>query len=143
MDLHHLDAHEIVKINCELYKSDDTYIDGSWKEADKLLPFNGFTRESVTNIELRRIFSMITLNYISLKIQSMLKINLLDRRRLYNGVFITRESNNNQRRFNMIINFTICDDKTRKPLKKYVTATLHVHENPSPWIVACRFDEWN
>jgi len=91
---HNFDAHEIVRFNCELYKTDDTLIEKSWSRAENLIPFNGFTRESVGNIDLRRIFSMITLNYLFVKVQDCLEIYLMDMdgTHLHNGVFITRES---------------------------------------------------
>jgi len=139
---HNLDAHAIVEFNCELCKSGDALIEKSWSDAKSFLPFHGFTRESVKNIDLRRIFSMITLNYIFVRVQADLKIHLMDGTNLDDGVFITRESKHNQRRFTMMVNFRVFDKKTCKPVNKYVTAIIKIHENPSPWIVACRFDEW-
>jgi len=41
-----------------------------------------------------------------------------------------------------MINFRVHDKKTCKPINKYVTVVVNIHEYPSPWIVACRLDLW-
>jgi len=145
----HLNAYEIVKLNCELSRPSDLLVEDAWDNSEALFPFNGFSRNSVKNIELKRIFSDITLNYLFVKLQDSIGKFVMDSNKsilhtnLKDGVFLTLRSKTNTRQFTVIKHFHLYDNLTCRATSKYVTLTFQVREYPSPWITACRFDKWS
>jgi len=144
----HLNAYDIVKLNCELFRPSDLLVGDAWDNSETLLPFNGFSRDSVTHIDLKRIFSLITFNYLFVKLQDSLGHFLMDNNKsmlntnIKDGVFLSLRSITNSRQFIVIKHFHLYDDVTCKATSRYVTVTYQVREDPSPWIISCRFDTW-
>ncbi len=150
MNTYHLSAHDIVMVNCEIYRPSDEVVEELWcrkKETDSI-HFHGFTRESISNVDLKRFFSTIYLNYMFVKIQDLMGVSLMgtchqgdvDEGGKASGVFVTGDSVHNGRRFIIVNRFQIYDTKTCTPTNRHITTTMNIHENPSPWAVACRVD---
>lgn len=147
----HLSAHDIVMINCELYRPSDQVVEELWSSSRKepgSMQFHGFKGDSVDSVDLKRFLSTISLNYIFVKIQDLMGVSLMDTRHQEGlvgddkrvGVFLTKDSAHNERRFVLVTRFQIYDTTTCTPTNRRITTTMQIHESPSPWVVACRVD---
>ena len=139
-----LSPFEVVRVNCELFRETDEDIETAWNSEGQRMPLHGFLAESVTDIDLKRLFTTHVLSYMFINVQKLLGIYItdiqLDNETFVDGVFLTRQSRSGRRRFTIIRHFKIYDHVSCRPTNHYITITAKVNEDPGPWIVSVRID---
>lgn len=137
-----LSTFEVVRVNCEMFRETDQAVLDAWNNPAMRLDLHGFMADSVEDIDMKRLFTSNILNYMYINIQRLLEMFVTDTSlcTFVDGVFLTRDSSSNRRRFKIVKTFQVYNQKTCRATNHYLTVTATVHEDPEPWIVAVRID---
>ena len=127
-----LSTFELVRVNCEMFRESDEKVLEAWNFPSMRMDFHGFTAESVTDIDLKRMFTTNILNYMFINIQRLLGMFVTDtnlsKASFVDGVFLTRDSSSNRRRFKIVKTFRIYNDRSCRALRESLIPYFH-----RPW----------
>lgn len=140
-----LSAFEVVRVNCEMFRETDDAVREAWQNTSMRMPLYGFEANSVSDVNLKRLFTSNILNYMYMNIQGLLDMfltdtNLCEFGREKDGVYLTRDSSSNHRRFEIVKKFRIYDTDSCRATDHYLKVSAFVHEYPGPWIVSVIVD---
>lgn len=135
---------EVVRVNCEMFRETDDSVLQAWEDPHMRMPLHGFNADSVSDVNMKRLFTSNILNYMYMNIQGLLDMFLtdtnLDQFTYLDGVYLTRKSESKRRRFAIVKKFRIYDEVSCRATDHYIKVTAEVHEHPGPWIVAVTID---
>lgn len=139
-----LSQFEVLRVNCEMFRESDKSVNEAFEDANMRMNFHGFMADSVKDVDMKRLFTTNILNYMFINIQRLLGMYITDTNlsedSFVDGVFLTRDSSSNRRRFRIKKTFRIYNQKTCRATNHYLVVTAVVHEDPGPWIVSVTID---
>lgn len=136
---------EVVRVNCEMFRETDDSVRDAWENPSTRMSLYGFGADSVLDVNLKRLFTSNILNYMYMNIQGLLDMFLLDTNVFHigkrkDGVYLTRDSTSNHRRFEIVKQFRIYDSLSCRATNHFMKVSAFVHEYPGPWIVSVIID---
>jgi len=139
-----LSTFEVVRVNCEMFRESDSSVNEAWKSPHLRMNFHGFLADSVNDVDLKRLFTTNILNYMFINIQRLFGMFVTDTNlsedSFIDGVFLTKDSDSNKRKFKIKKTFRIYNEITCRSTNHYLIVTANVHEYPGPWIVSVKID---
>lgn len=119
-----LSPYEVVRVNYGMFRKTDKSVEEAWTSPANRMQLHGFTPESATDVDLKRLFTTNVISYIFINIQNLLGIFTTDTQlaseTFCDRGFLTRQSRSSRRCFKILRHFKIYDQVTCRPTDHYL-----------------------